>query len=354
MAQEMIPDKTPENIPDKPAGLVSRGRLAALARRVGPSLDRLEKRPALVWVLSSLFVLGLGLFVILSVLSAVVHARREILVPDLTGKTVEQALDAMSSLQLSLAKESVEFDESFPPGAIIRQSPPPGLKVREGKVIRVTLSSGGQVVFVPDLTNKPLPEAQNQMRAGGLILGALTEAHSERHEAGWVMEQSPAPGAVINRGQMVDLRVSKGRPPEGTLLMPDFANQPLTRALEWAQGKGLRADVREELRPDLLPGLVVSQAPAFDSLVEPGSALSFVVSRSTLTMANAQVVRYEVPEGSDRVLVRLVVRDERGEREIFQGYQDPGSLVEVPVVVRGASRARIFVNGVLIEERLLE
>jgi hypothetical protein len=104
----------------------------------------------------------------------------------------------------------------------------------------------------------------------------------------------------------------------------------------------------------MLPGLVISQVPGPDTPVNESSAVQFVVSRSTLTVSNAQTIRYEVPAGAERVMIRIVVRDERGEREIFQGYQDPGSLVEVPVVARGASRARIFVNGVLIEEKVLE
>jgi serine/threonine-protein kinase len=339
---------------DKPHGIVSRERLQALARRVGPSVEVLRTRPALAWALIVAVVLVSGTLVFLSIVSAVVHARREVVVPDLAGKTLDQALDVLSPLDLSIAKDAVEFDESFPPGAILRQAPPPGLIVREGKVVRVVLSSGGQVVFVPDIANKPLPEAQNLLRSSGLLLGAVAEAHSQRHENGWVMEQTPAPGTVLNKGQMVDLRVSKGPPPEGTILMPEFKNQPLTRAMEWLGARGLKAVVTEEVSADMLPGVVLGQTPPPDTLVSVSVPVEFVVSRSTLTVADTRFVRYEVPSGSDRVLVRIVVRDENGEKEVFQGYQDAGTSVEAPAVVRGPSRARIFVNGVLIEERVIE
>jgi hypothetical protein len=103
-----------------------------------------------------------------------------------------------------------------------------------------------------------------------------------------------------------------------------------------------------------LQGIVLEQSPAPDTLLNNSTIVEFVVSRSTITAASAQTIRYDVPAGSDRVQVRIVLRDERGEREVFEGYQDAGGLVEVPVVPRGPSRARIFVNGVLIEERALE
>ena len=55
------------------------------------------------------------------------------------------------------------------------------------------------------------------------------------------------------------------------------------------------------------------------------------------------LIRYNVPEGTDRVRVR----------EIFSDEQSAGARVEVPVSVDGPARARIFVNGVLVEERPL-
>jgi predicted Rdx family selenoprotein len=131
-------------------------------------------------------------------------------------------------------------------------------------------------------------------------------------------------------------------------------NQHLSRATQWAESKSLRPRVREEVRPDALQGIVLEQSPAPDTLLNNSTIVEFVVSRSTITAASAQTIRYDVPAGSDRVQVRIVLRDERGEREVFEGYQDAGGLVEVPVVPRGPSRARIFVNGVLIEERALE
>jgi len=65
------------------------------------------------------------------------------------------------------------------------------------------------------------------------------------------------------------------------------------------------------------------------------------------------LIRYNVPEGTDRVRVRIVLRDDAGEREIFSDEQSAGARVEVPVSVDGPARARIFVNGVLVEERPL-
>jgi len=343
-----------EMSPDKSLGFTWRERWDIFLFRLRPLFLRLAERPWIGWAVVASIVLMIGAAAFLYAMSAFVHAKKILVVPDLKGKSLSQALDLIAGQSLSIAKAGTEFDESLPAGAVLKQSPGAGAKVREGKVIQLTVSSGGEVVFIPDLTGKPLPEAQNQIRSGGMALGALSEVYSLRHDAGWVMEQNPSSGTVAKRGQMVDLKVSKGYPPEGTLLMPDFIGKPVAQAKAWAQAQNVAVAVETENLPNVLGGLVQRQWPAADAAVKSGVTAKFVASKGGPAAANATTIAYKVPGGSERVNVRITVRDEGGEREVFEGAQDAGSTVEVPVPVSGPARARIFVNGVLIEERPLE
>lgn len=340
-------------LPTPPAEEAPAGRLAALAARVGPSAEAVRRHP---WAFLAAAFLTAALSTAVAIYwiaGALIHNRQNVTVPDLTGKNLETALDLLAPLRLSLAKDAVEIDENFPPGAILRQSPPAGLTVRQGKVIHVTLSSGGQVLFVPELAGLSLTEAQNRLRSAGLLLGAMSQAYSTQKETGWVMEQSPAAGAVIKPGSMIDLKVSKGPPPEGTSLMPDFINRPFALARQWAKDAGVEAATAEENAPGL-PGLVLRQTPPPDTPLAEKAAVSFVVSASTTTSAaEVKTVRYQVPDGADKVSVRIVLRDDDGEKEVFQSAQNAGTLVEVAVAPRGPARARIFLDGVLVEERPL-
>jgi serine/threonine-protein kinase len=255
-----------------------------------------------------------------------------------------------------LAKEGVEFDENLPAGAVLRHVPPAGLKVREGKVIHVTLSSGGKVSFVPDLAGKSLTEAQNLLRQAGMAPGALTQAYSQSRPQGEVLEQSPASGAIGGRGQMVDLKVSKGPPPEGTLLAPDFVNRPLAWARHWADDNKVRLETTEEARTDLPPGHVLRQDPAPDTVIGANASvkLAVVASPAGAAPSAARWIRYQTPPGSERAKVKVVLRDEKGERVVFDESREPGSLIEVPVEPEGPARVRIYLGGVLAEERVLE
>lgn len=332
----------------------AQSRLADLARRVGPSFGK--KITGSPWGLLAVGVLSSAVAVLLAlywVLGTLIHLRAEVVVPDVTGKTLEQALDALSPLKLSLVKDAVQVDENFPSGTVLRQMPPAGLKVREWKIVHVTLSSGGRVLFVPDLVGVTLTEAQNRLRSLGLLLGAMSQSYSTQKPMGEVMEQNPGSGGVIKPGAMVDLKVSKGPPPEGTLLMPDFTNRPFALAKQWAKDANVAYTSTEEMS-EILPGIVLRQTPAPDSPLGEKAAVSFVVAKSSSTSAKeVQWVRYEVPAGSSSVRVRVVLRDDAGEQEVFNAQRSPGALVEVAVNPQGPARARVFVDDVLIEERTL-
>ena len=61
-----------------------------------------------------------------------------------------------------------------------------------------------------------------------------------------------------------------------------------------------------------------------------------------------------MPQGASDRDIRVSVIDETGEREVFRRSQAPGSKVELHVQPKGHARARIFVNGVMVEEQPLQ
>ena len=94
-----------------------------------------------------------------AVMNSVIHSNKEIVLPDLAGKSLTEAVEEVSSLGLGLRKEGEEFNNNVPPGMVLRQAPPAGMNVREGKIIRVTISQGGEMIYVPDLKGQTVRAA---------------------------------------------------------------------------------------------------------------------------------------------------------------------------------------------------
>jgi hypothetical protein len=77
------------------------------------------------------------------------------------------------------------------------------------------------------------------------------------------------------------------------------------------------------------------------------------VTSPAKAQGNAVQIDYAVPPGPDKVQVRVVARDEVGEHEVFKGERDPGETLSVPLVPSGPTRVRIYLNDVLVDERIV-
>jgi hypothetical protein len=67
-------------------------------------------------------------------------------------------------------------------------------------------------------------------------------------------------------------------------------------------------------------------------------------------MNSAKKFRYEVPQGGNNRRIKITIIDNNGETEIFNAEREPGTKLEVPINPRGNAKARIFINGILVEE----
>ncbi|MBI4385828.1 MAG: PASTA domain-containing protein [Elusimicrobia bacterium] len=292
-------------------------------------------------------------------LEGVIHSRKVQAVPDMRGRPLEAALDMASSLNLALRKEGSEFNASIPIGAVLRQLPEAGTKVREGKVIRVIVSQGGETVFVPGLSGLPLRNAEMLLRQNQLLLGAVTESYSLRMDKGTVLLQDPKAEASVERSHMINVVISGGPPPNGVSLMPDFTRKNVSDANAWASPLGISVEIVKDSGSLFPYGVVLAQEPAPDTILEGRSRIKLTVSGRSSRSGGAQApmrrVHYAVPQGSSDSQVRIVLTDPYGEQEIFNGLRPPGSKVDVdiPTPETGKAHIKVYLNGILVEERNL-
>src|SRR3989344_5883472 len=151
------------------------------------------------WFGLSALSLILLLFALNWAVKLAVHSQKDVVVPDLTSQSLYQALDVLSKLNLGLKQEGAEYNDQVPGGTVLRQQPPAGMSVREGKIIRVTLSQGGETIFVPDLSGQSLRSAEIALRLNNLSLGEVRGRPSLKYEKDVVVTQDPSPKAVVRK-----------------------------------------------------------------------------------------------------------------------------------------------------------
>ncbi len=310
------------------------------------------KKPWAMIAIALFLVFSVVAFSINRIMIALLHSRPEVVVPRLEGKSLLEALAIVSPMDLSLQQDGTDFDDSLPAGTILRQQPPSGMQVRSGRSIRVVISKGGQVVFIPAVVGKALAEAQSMLATDGIQMGSVTEAYSNDLGKNVVLTQSPAPGTVVTRGAFVDVEVSKGPPPVGLPLVPDFIGKTADNARDWASGVNATVKVKEDARSVGVAGTVVKQdPPAGQPLMEEQDILVTIVP---VTGGLKSRFQYQVPADMGEVTVRINARNTQGETQIYEGKHKGGSIVEVPAYVKTTTRFRVYVDDVLKEEKVVE
>ena len=287
-------------------------------------------------------------------MDTVIHNRKEVIVPDIQNKSAANALQLLSEDGLAMKIEGYEFNDSVPIGTVLRQAPSAGTTVREGKIVKVVFSQGGESVFTPNLIGLPLRNAELLLRQRTLLLGEVSESYSLKAEKGTILSQEPRSELSVSKNTMVQVVVSAGEPPVGIVLMQDFRQKKISETYQWASDNKLQVKVIEDPGSLFPGGTVIDQSPAADTVVSADSPITLTVSSHKSSGGqeeNEFHIHYEVSQSGSQRHIRIVAVSKQGDREIFNGLRDPGSKIDLTVPYGGADKVRIFINGILVEER---
>ena len=289
------------------------------------------------------------------VIGALVHTRKEVTVPDLTKKNLSEALGLLAAQNLALKQAGTEAAQDVPSGSVLRQIPSAGSTVREGRVIRVWISEGDEMVFVPNTVGADLRAAQLAIRQAGLLVDQVENAYSVTYDKGLIVSQTPKADSLVQKGQKVSLVLSNGAPPSSVLLVPNFKGKKLAEATLWASSQNINLIVKEDPSSVFRNGTIAAQLPAADSQLAAGANLKVTVSRRPISDDEKTYhLHYELPQGKNNSRMRVTLQDNTGESEILNETKQPGSKIDLEIPYSGRATIRIFTDGILVREREVE
>ena len=234
-----------------------------------------------VWSAGKLLLLG-GALLLTYVLFAAAAMRfalktREVIVPDLSGKTVNEASALLGDTGLNLrVEEARRLDPKVPPGQVLIQDPQAGSRTRRERSIKVWISAGARSTVIPALTGESERTAQIRLQQEGLELTAVSEVRSSDYPLGAVVAQTPQPKT---RATQISLLVNRGESGV-TFVMPDLIGVNGDRAADLLRARGFRvAVVGDHPYPGVPAGIVLRQSPQAGFQISPGEPISLEVSR---------------------------------------------------------------------------
>lgn len=275
-ATRVIPRITPEMMAEQPA--------SAAGGRAGRDYGQLErgavqeetplfKSKKFILVLAAILILGFFAGSFLSF--GKFWSSAEVDVPDVVGKSsvIAQQMIEDNNLRVTLVESN---DDNVPVGQVISQYPEAGSRVKEQRLVTLTISKGGEELTMPDLRSMSRSNAEEKLKKMGLKVGAVFEENSD-DAAGTVIRQDPRSGARLTRGEEVDITVSLGKKKKDVTVQ-NYTGLSVESTRSNLEANGLTLGSVTEETSSKPKGTVINQSPSAGTTLTEGGSVSLVIS----------------------------------------------------------------------------
>jgi serine/threonine-protein kinase len=209
-----------------------------------------------------------------STIDLIVSAGTErIAVPPLVGLTEGQARTAIEEAGLQVGNVTERADPEIAAGLVIESIPGSGVEISPSIPVDLVVSTGPEVVVVPNVVELSEREATAQLNALDLVVRVNEEFSNEIPE-GSVIRQDPVAGTELVIGDEVLIVVSLGPAP---VEVPDLEGMTPEQAEAALDEVNLVLRVSNTTQPvddESLDGRVVAQVPDPGTTVDQGETVT--------------------------------------------------------------------------------
>ncbi|MFD4572032.1 Stk1 family PASTA domain-containing Ser/Thr kinase [Streptomyces sp. NPDC058417] len=135
----------------------------------------------------------------------IAKAEEKATVPDVVGKSCDEAKAQMQANDLTGVCSEVETEDQNQVGKVIQTTPSANSKADKGSQVQIQIGKAkqNQQTQVPgNLQGQRLADARNALQQAGLNVGNVQGSNDDN---AIVLTSDPAPGSTVNRGQTVNL-----------------------------------------------------------------------------------------------------------------------------------------------------
>lgn len=202
-------------------------------------------------------------------LNVVTKHGQELVVPDLSNLTIEQADSVASGHEMVIDIKDSVFVKRMKRGAVYRQNPAPGSKVKSGRRISLTINAkNAKQITMPNLVGLSMRQAKAEILSRGLLLGKLIYVQdlATNNVLKQIHENSEIePGVMIDSESVIDLVVGLNGN-DFVTYVPDLTGLKRMSAVDAVHDhslnvKDLRFDRTVKNYEDSLNAMVYKQTP---------------------------------------------------------------------------------------------
>ena len=201
-----------------------------------------------------------------------------VVVPSLTGKTMDQAKQELNGTGLGIRQAGTASSDTVEKGQIISQDPQDGKTVEKNTTIEVIISSGSagnseNAVDQPNVVGQSETDASAALTAKGFNV-TKTTSYSSSVAEGYVISQTPNGDTKGKEGDTITLEISLG---SEKITVPDVSTS--YKSEEQAKELLSQFNVSTVTKySDTDAGIVIGQSLASGTQADPGASITITVS----------------------------------------------------------------------------
>ncbi len=193
----------------------------------------------------------------------VVSAGLPVQVPEVAGKSLEDARNKLIVAGLIVGQRIERFDQYTPDGTVLGTEPAAGARVPRGGLVKIVVNAG---VVIPDVRGATIEQATATLGADGYQVGVGTPRFDAAVDAGHIVGTEPAAGSRMDPAQR-----SITLFPSSAVTVPDVTAGDLEQAKQTLGAAGFHYQISGLLQ--LSSSDVIAQSPGAGQRVEPGTTV---------------------------------------------------------------------------------
>lgn len=215
-----------------------------------------------------------------SMVEAIVSKGKEIspivAVPNLIGLNISDATKIINEASLKISDTLNEPSDFFEPGIVTFQDPPPGKEIKINEAVKLKISSGKNIIMVPNIIGYDYLYVISQLEAMGLNVN-IKRVPSTDSLPGKVLRISPEAGTKVKEGDLISIYIATT---EQMILLPDVTQLSVDKAVSILQSLNILYDISNiEAQYDIQKNLVMSQYPGPDTYISIGEKVLLLVGK---------------------------------------------------------------------------
>ncbi|TET22717.1 MAG: PASTA domain-containing protein [Candidatus Stahlbacteria bacterium] len=250
-----------------------------MAERSAPSIV-LKVAVVVGIVIGGFFALGILGFLVGNyiVVPLIVGKGDEVEVPEVVGLPLEEAIVLLEEQGFESVADEKRPDTLYVEGTVLEQRPGAGSKIKKGRLVQLTVSSGEESVRVPYLLGLTLEQATAIAQRRNFQIEQVDTVQNDTVPPGRIVAMKPDPEIRVAQGTKLRLYISAG-PIDKTIPVPNLIDLPLGRAQEMLEADSLVLKEVRRMEVAGKGGIVVLQSPEPGVFVGKGDTIRVTVGQ---------------------------------------------------------------------------